>query len=463
MELAALSGLHLDEWQQLVLRGGLGQRAGKKWAASKVGCWVPRQNGKGGIIEARVLAGLVLLKEPLIVWTAHLFTTAQEGFLRIRALVESTPDLHKRVKPGRGGYKTGALGMGIEFKPTPECPNGQRLRFLARKGGAGRGFTAPCLILDEAQELDSNLMAAIQPTMSALPRSQMWMFGTPPTDTEAWCYGLRDDGEAGRERLAWFDWGAKPGLREEAWADRDLWYATNPAMGIRIQEETVEDELGPSGLGDKFPHERLGLWRPRGVGGIIDPDRWKDLEDPESKRAADVAVAFDISPERDWGAVAIYGPRVDELGHSQLVDYRRGTQWIVARLIELRGTLNPIAFAVGRGSFAALETELTAAGFVQSVDPERPGRGDLVVLTSIDMAAACGQLIDAVRQGTLRQVPNQHLDAAVFGAKIRHVGDTVAWARREVGADITPLVSVTLARWAYVSRPVPKRVKAQVW
>jgi hypothetical protein len=58
VELAALAGLELDEWQAFVLEHALGERADGRWAAFEVGVLVPRQNGKGGILEARELAGL---------------------------------------------------------------------------------------------------------------------------------------------------------------------------------------------------------------------------------------------------------------------------------------------------------------------------------------------------------------------------------------------------------------------
>jgi hypothetical protein len=60
VELAAMAGLDLDEWQQFVLHHSLGERADGKWAAFEVGIEVPRQNGKGGLLEARELAGPVL-------------------------------------------------------------------------------------------------------------------------------------------------------------------------------------------------------------------------------------------------------------------------------------------------------------------------------------------------------------------------------------------------------------------
>ena len=60
-----MAGLVLDPWQELVVDGAHGVREDGKWAAFEVGVNVPRQNGKGGILEARALAGLFLFGERL--------------------------------------------------------------------------------------------------------------------------------------------------------------------------------------------------------------------------------------------------------------------------------------------------------------------------------------------------------------------------------------------------------------
>lgn len=449
IELCDEAGLVLDDWQKLVLTGGLGQSR-NAWSATRVGCWVPRQNGKGGIIEARVLAGLVLLKEPLIVWSAHLFSTAQEGFRRIRDLISATPELDRMVVEGRGGYKTGALGMGIEFK------NGQRLRFLARSRTSGRGFSGQCIILDEAQALTNEQMASILPTISAQRgEAQTWMFGTPPTDPEAWAYGLREDGEAAKERLAWYDWGAAAGLEEEQWADRDLWYATNPALGIRITEQTVEDELGPSGLGVDFPHERLGLWRPRDAGSdqVIDPAAWAALRDPTSQPGKDITLCVDVTPRRDHASIGIFSPRSDGLGHVELIDYRAGVKWVVPALAKLIQLHNPVAVALdGNGPALSLVDVLAEAGITAPEDPDRPNRGDIWMPTAAERAAAYGQMIDAVIEGEVRHRDQPLLNLAVTGAKTRTLGDLEMWTRRKATADISPLITVTLARAAHLIR-----------
>ncbi|MGW4476846.1 hypothetical protein ACWENQ_44945 [Nonomuraea sp. NPDC004354] len=455
IELAASAGLLLDPWQQFVLTHSLGETRDGQWANFKVSTWVPRQNGKGGIIEARELGGLFLLGERLILHSAHEYKTAQEAFLRIKGLIEGTPDLDRRVNR----YWQANGEQGIELT---RSAGGSRLRFIARSRGSGRGFSGDCNVLDEAQELTAEQMAALLPTMSARPNPQLWFFGTPPDDPAAWVYGLREDGEAGAKRLAHFDWGADVDLADAAAVraaaeNRDLWYATNPSLGIRITEEFVEDEASASGLGPtvRFAMERLGAWLPRAGDGprVLDIKAWERLMDAESRVSGPVAIAVDITPSRDSACIGVYGLRDDGLGHGEIIDQRPGTDWIVDRLVELRDRWHPVAIAVdAKGPAVTLLEPLAKAGITRPEDPEAPEYGDLAVPTAQDVAAACGQLADAVTQQAFRHIGQQILADAIRGAATRPLGDAWAWARRISSVDISPLVTVTLARWAYLAR-----------
>ena len=155
-------GLVLDPWQEHVVRGMLGERLDGKFSASQVGVVVPRQQGKGVILEARALAGMFLLEEPYIIWTAHELKTAQAAFLRLRGWIDGSPDLSKR---GRTMY-TGNTENSIILT------DGRALRFLARTQGAGRGLTASTLILDEAYALKQAELAALMPTLASADSQQ---------------------------------------------------------------------------------------------------------------------------------------------------------------------------------------------------------------------------------------------------------------------------------------------------
>lgn len=451
--LAASVDLHLDDAQALALEYGVAESDDGSWAADQVAIVEPRQNGKTALLSARALGGLYVFREPLIVWTAHRLSTALEGFRMMRSLVENYDHLRRRVKgrPHRTTFGTGEI----------ELLNGCRLLFLARAAGAsGRGLSAETLFLDEAYDLTDEDLAALLPALSARPNHQVWYTSSAPKDHSAVLQRICKAGRIGASpRLAYLEWSAPDNAHSD---DREAWRQANPAYGVRITEETVLGELAAMSDED-FRRERLGIWRENITGGVIDLERWRDLADQSSRRAGDVALAVDIAPDRGWAAIGLFGPRDDGLGHVQLLDYRAGTDWIVPRLVELKAALNPVAVGVARGTYASLKEDLRQAGMVRPEDrpPTKakggddshpPQCGDLAVLTAVDMAAACGQMIDAVRQATLRQVPSPQLDAAVSGGKTRRVGDTIAWSRKSADVDITPLVAVTEARWAYLAR-----------
>jgi hypothetical protein len=52
IEIAEIAGLYLDPWEKLVIGDALGETADGRWAAYRVGLEVPRQNGKGSVLEA---------------------------------------------------------------------------------------------------------------------------------------------------------------------------------------------------------------------------------------------------------------------------------------------------------------------------------------------------------------------------------------------------------------------------
>jgi hypothetical protein len=127
---------------------------------------------------------------------------------------------------------------------------------------------------------------------------------------------------------------------------------------------------------------------------------------------------------------------------------------VVAAVARLRELWNPVAVAVSSsGSPAAsLIDALVAAGVDVPADRDRPEHGHLVVLRTGDVVEACGQMADAINQQTDRHIDQAPLTAAVNGAMTRPVGDAWVLDRRRSLADVSPLVAVTLARWALLTR-----------
>jgi hypothetical protein len=440
IELAALAGLDLDPWQQLVLIDALGERDDGKWAAFEVGVVVSRQNGKGSILEARELAGLFLLDERLIIHSAHEFATSLEAFLRMEELLAGTPEFSKRVK--RVSRSHGEEGFTLY--------GGQRIRYKTRTKGGGRGFTGDCLMLDEAMILALAAHGALLPTLSARPNPQVW-YTASAVDQFVHEHGLvlsqiRARGVEGEDpALAYFEWSVDADtpdeLSERAAADEELWRQANPSLGIRISAEHVERErrsLDPR----TFAVERLGVgdWpNPDGTAAsVIDPEAWKLLADETSTAIGSLCFAFDVPPDRSSASIAVAGLREDGLPHVEVIDQRRGTGWLVERILELVERHQPLGLVCdGAGPAASFVHELEQDDLVDEV----------TTANAKEYAQACGMIFDKVEQAGLRHLGTQELTAAIRGATKRTLGDAWAWSRRTSGVNISPLVACTLALW----------------
>ena len=59
--------------------------------------------------------------------------------------------------------------------------------------------------------------------------------------------------------------------------------------------------------------------------------------------------------------------------------------------------------------------------------------------------------------------PHPALTAAVAGATRRYLGDAWVWDRRGAAVDPSPVIAVTLARWALLTRSPDQDEPAQPW
>lgn len=442
--LAKRAGLWLDPWQRHVLTGGLGRDVAGEWTSRKCSLWVPRQNGKGGVIEGLELGWVFLDDEP-VVHTAHEQATALKAYERMEAICRRNPFLHKRVRQ----YRATNGQSWIELR------SGVVLEYRTRSRTGGRGFSTRRLILDEAQELTSEQVGAIEPLVSAQGDDwQIWYCGTPPDDAEAWCYGLRSDGASGVEFMAHWDWGADLDLRKpedrERVHDLDLAYECNPSMGMRISESTVRGEQRPSGLGEKYPAERLGVWKPRVIRGearwpVIASDRWVALLDMESQIVGPVTYAWSVDSTGKRAAVAAAGEREDGLVHVEVVACTGdgsddvdddGADWVFAWLVT-RGL-----------------TRVVRDGKCSPAIAEDLGDADVEVVTpsAEQVAAACSRFYDACGPASksVRHLGQPCMATALGGAASKSTAGGWVWDERGTTEDLTPLRAVTLAHWGHL-------------
>jgi hypothetical protein len=408
----------------------------------------PRQNGKGSVLEARVLAGMFLFGERLILWSAHEFKTASEAFQRVKSLIESTPSLNSRVK----SIRTAAGQEGIELH------NGSRLRFVARSKGSGRGFSPDLVILDEAYALTDEQIAALMPALSARPNAQVLYTSSAPLPDSLVLKRVCVRGRKGSAGLAYFEWCAD-------WDDdpeiESTWVKANPAYGRRIFAAAIQRELSAMPL-EEFARERLGLWREEDVESVIDMNLWRQLAD-RTPRPEDLprAFALDMSPDRHSISLSVAELVREDRVHLEIVEQFSRPDGVMQRVKELKDRWNPCAFILDpAGPVGSLLPDFEPLGIV--IEPTKRRHTRLELITARTLGQACGAWYDDTINGRITHSDQPSLNAALQGAARRPLVDAWAWTRKDSAVDISPIVSVTLAHHAlrlYGSLKKPSRPK----
>jgi len=405
--LAEAVGMTLDESQRFTLTAALGTRSDHTWAAFEVCDIEPRQNGKGDTIQARELAGLFLFDEDLIIHTAHEFATANEAFLRMVAVVQSNDELNAKVQRIR--FANGE--QGIELK------SGQRLKYRARTGGAGRGFAGASLVVyDEAYALMAEHVAASLPTLSTHPNPQVWFASSAGLSHSSALWALRKRALAGNAgRLAYCEHTAEDvSLDSEGRVvsrpidpnDDRLVAMANPAYGVRISPDYIDAErraMEP----EKFARERLGVWDPLDGDELVDPKipaaAWSatliDAKDaPEM--VSGLTIGFDVARDGEWSSIAVGMGSLAE-PYVELIEHRNGTAWLPARLVELVQKWSPIAVGCNGAGPAGAQVGPVLAAFAEAgIDADL-----LRQLNSREYQQACGGFYTSVTEvpdGALR-------------------------------------------------------------
>lgn len=455
----------LDAWQAWIIERGLGQKKDVEtgdliMAADTCGCWVPRQNGKGDIIMALEVGWLFLFGVPLITHSAHLYSTAAEGFQRIKILIEENE--HILGKAIDHVWSTNGK-QGIELTRKYKRA---RLLFMARAGGQGLGFSAPKIIMDEAQALDADLAQTIIPTMSAMWDPQVWFFGTPPRSNKAWIYTIKEAGEGNTPDMCWFDYGIdyidpvhEAAEFRKVVGSEETNRRTNPSMGVRrpnrtgIRQKTCESELRKLQLSMAYAQERNGMWLPRARtqgDNAIDPEVWGRLVAPRPEVPGSIAVAYHINAKRTHGTI-MWAGKINGVWRIGIADHKPGVDWIIPRLLDLKTKYSPVAFAVDARGEAQIE-ELKKVGIKLPDDPKRPKRGDLIVPGIDGTAQAFAKLVDAATAAVpMLQHHNEPPLNAAISVPARPLGGGSTFDHK-AGVEVGPSCAGGLAMWAYDAR-----------
>lgn len=427
-------GLPPDDEQRWILDTIYGEVAPERPSCFEFAVISPRQNIKTSTLGIAALADLFVFGVERHLWTAHHGDTLKGTFNDFRAWIKSNPEYDEQVT-----FYEGHQDMSIVHKDT-----GNVIDFQSRTGKAGRGLTGVKRItLDEALYLEPKHVGAVYPTMLTRPGAQVRIGSSAGLVDSAQLRRIRDRGRAGKDkRLGFVEYGAefKSCIRKDcghavgtegcALDDRDLWWQANCALWQgRISEESLADQRA-SMPPDEFRREFLSWWDdPISVGGAINAKRWLDLADPDAPRGESVVFGLDVAEDRTaWVAVA--WEREDGGMQVQLVDEDpMPAHAVVERCVELTrrwgGEVVPPR---------AFEADLK--------------REDVTVvpLPSAAFPGACGDVFDAIEDGSLHHGNQAALNDAVKAVRWRTVGTTGerAWQLKNA-PEIGPLVAATRA------------------
>lgn len=428
-------GIGFDGWQDgiggLILAvDGAGELV---TTVGGVGMSLPRQVGKTWLLTGLVFG--LCLNQPglLVIWTSHHMKTSGETFLSMQTFTKRS-----KVKPHVEKVFLGSGDEEIRFT------NGSRILFGARERGFGRGIAGvDVLIMDEGQILSER---ALQNMLATLNTSRLGLHiycGTPPKpeDNSEIFTRMRDEALAGLAKdLVWVECSADETADLD---DVEQWAKANPSYPHRTPVQSVQRmrrKLDPDG----FRREGLGIW-PLPDEAAFNMAVWAKLERREVEQPDRVVLVVDVSPDRKWSCIGVAG-EVD--GRTLVMSMSvRGTTGVAEKVLELTQTHCVDEVAVTSGQARALEPELTGLG----VDYKR--------LSASDMAAAFAGFQHAVKDGAIIHTGQAELDVAVANVRTRRLssGETETVDRRELKADVSPVVAVSGAFYQFglLEAPIP--------
>ena len=433
------TGQTLFTWQQRQINNIEQINSDGLWTFTTYCIAVSRRNGKGEILAAREIDGILNLKEKII-YTAHRTTTSHDAFNRLYTLLKKRGyeeyNRKKKGMPEKSFYASKQYGLEhIEIK------GGGSVDFRTRtdSGGLGEGFDL--LIIDEAQEYTSKQQSALSYTVSSSQNPQTIFVGTPPTATSKGdvFVQIRNtvlDGTA--EDTGWAEWATPDFVEGAALKDPKLWKRYNPSYGTILTDRKIKAELKNGDL--DFNIQRLGFWCTFNQKSAITEQEWDDLKSEEMPQLKD-ARYLGIKYGRDGVncAVSIASKTTDGKIFVEAIDcvsVRAGNGWLFDYLRNPKVTKVAIDGASGQ---QILADQIKEYKFKPKVI--LPTVGEIIQMDSMFEQDLYAKMIVHRGQDTLKNV--------VCNCKKRLIGSKGGFGYSSLvdTQDIAVMESMILAYW----------------
>lgn len=424
------------EWQEALLQPILALNKDDLWSHMKFGLAVPRQNGKNEVVAIRELYGLY--NNEKILHTAHRTTTSATAFNRLLSIMDEMG-----FEEGEQYTKIKAIG-----RESIQLTDGGFINFRTRTSTGGLGESYDTLIIDEAQEYTDDQESALKYTIAASPNPQTILIGTPPTPISSGTVftALRKQAlEDAMEDVGWAEWSIE---EQSDVRDVELWYQTNPSLGIRLTERTIRSEVGDDEI--DFNIQRLGLWLKYNQKSVISSGEWESLQVKRlPKLQGKLFVGIKYGHDGANVSMSIAVKTTDERIFVETLDcqsVRNGNAWILSFLKEADVQEVVVDGASGQNILAADMKD------VNLKKPILPTVKEIIVANSTFEQGLFQQTICHKGQPSLGQV--------VTNVDKRNIGSNGGFGYQSQieDNDISLLDSVVLAHWAcHNSKPVKKQ------
>jgi phage terminase large subunit-like protein len=431
------SGREAFDWQKFMVNAIMAKNSEGLWTHMNFGYSVPRQNGKNEIIAIRELYALE--EGERVLHTAHRTNTSKAAFDRLVAILEES------------GYENQVDFTSIKARGNEsiELLGGGRIDFRTRTSTGGLGESFDLLVVDEAQEYTDDQRSALMYTIAASPNPQTIYTGTPPTPISSGTVftNLRDNTLYGNsEDTGWAEWSVD---EQSDPRDKDLWYQTNPSLGLRVSERNIQSEVGNDDI--DFNIQRLGFWIQYNQKSAISENEWNELHvDELPKLKGKLFAGVKYGHDGTNVALSIAVKTEDDRIFVESIDcqsIRNGNAWIINFL--KNADIQEVVIDGASGQ------EILAEGMKQA------GIKAPILPTVKEIIVANSTFEQALFQQTLAHKSQPSLFQVVTNCDKRNIGSHGGFGYRSQieENDIALMDSMILAQWACAEAKEPKQQK----
>ena len=435
IEFAERLGEPLMPWQKLIVKDFFTVGKDDKFIRRTGLLLVARQSGKSYLGRIMCLAHLFLFKSPRVLIASSNRAMALVSFREMCYIIESHDFLNCQVKAIRYANGTESIELLPEF-------GGGRLDVVAATRDGSRGRTSHFTWGDELREWSEEAFTAITPTTRATDGQTFWTSNAG----DAFSLPLNSLVDRSKENppktFGYYEYSA-PNMLKIDTNSKAFWEGVaqaNPALGIRVSREAIEESLSTSSH-DAIMTELLCLW----VSSLQSPFPPGSLEecgdnDLTMSPGAYTVFGFDVSPSK----------RMATLCAGQILpDGRIGVGILHKWSNDI--AINDLEVAAGIKGYADIwrPRQIMFDKYATQTIADRLANAGQVVedCSSQNFYQACGDLLDAIV--SKRMVHNVQRDLLEqFESVAAKVSDS-AWriVKRRSAGDISAPISIAMIIW----------------